>query len=195
MARDSAIPPESFDEILAWLDPDRDVAASMYLELRESLAKTFIFNGCSDPEWLTDETFDRVAKKVHQVRKDYEGDPRFYFHGIARNLIKEESKKVKRYASLDHVDPPAPEVDEAEQETAEMREECLRSCLKKLDAEKRNLIRSYYAKEKQAKIDHRAELAKHLGVKVETLRVNVYRIRHLLEECIERCLDRKAQQK
>lgn len=195
MARNSAIPPESFDEILAWLNPDRDVAASMYLALREGLAKTFIFNGCSDPEGLTDETFDRLAKKIHEVRQDYEGDPRLYFYAIARNLIKEESKKVKRHASLDGVDPPARASDEAEQETAEMREECLQSCLKKLDAEKRNLIESYYAKEKQAKIDHRAALAKQLGIKVETLRVNVYRIRNTLLECIERCLDRKAQQK
>jgi len=195
MARDSAIPPESFDEILAWFNPDRDVAASIYLELRESLAKLFAINHCSDPQWLTDETFDRVAKKVHEVRKGYEGDPRFYFHGIARNLIKEESKKIKRYASLDEIDPPAHAVNEVEQETAEMREECLRSCLKKLDAAKRNLIRSYYAKEKQAKIDHRAELAKQLGIKVETLRVDVHRIRKKLEECIERCLDRKAQRK
>jgi RNA polymerase sigma factor (sigma-70 family) len=195
MARDSATPPESFDEILAWLNPDRDVAASMYLGLREVLAKMFIFNGCSDPEGLTDETFDRFAKKIHEVRKNYEGDPRSYFYGIARNLIKEDSKKAKRYSSLDDVNPPAKAIEETEQETAEMREECLRFCLKKLDAEKRNLIKSYYAKEKQAKIDHRAELAQQLGIKVETLRVNVYRIRNTLEECIQRCLDRKARRK
>lgn len=194
MARDSAIPPDSFDEILAWLNPDRDVAASMYLELRDGLKK-FVFNGCSDPEWLTDETFDRVAKKIHELRQNYEGDPRLYFYGIARNLIKEESKKVKKYAPLDDIDPPAQTIDKAEQETAEMREECLRFCLKKLDAEKRNLIKSYYAKEKQAKIDHRAELAKQSGKKVEALRVDVYRIRHTLLECIRRCLDRKAKQK
>ena len=195
MARDSAIPPESFDEILAWFNPDRDVAASIYLELRESLAKLFAVNHCSDPQWLTDETFDRVAKKVREVRQNYAGDPRFYFYGIARNLIKEESKKIKRYASLNDIDPPAKAIDETEHESAEMRDECLLFCLKRLGAEKRNLIRSYYAKEKQAKIDHRAELAKQLGMKVETLRVNVHRIRNTLEECIGRCLDRKATQK
>jgi RNA polymerase sigma factor (sigma-70 family) len=195
MARDSAIPPESFDEILAWFNPDRDVAASIYLELRESLTKLFAINHCSDPQWLTDETFDRVAKKVHDVRQDYEGDPRFYFYGIAKNLIKEDSKRAKRHASLDDLELPAKTIDETEQETAEMREECLQSCLKKLGAEKRNLIRSYYAKERQAKIDNRAELAKQLGTNVETLRVRVFRIRNTLEECIERCLTRKAQRK
>src|SRR6476661_3695726 len=103
MARDSAIPPESFDEILAWLNPDRDVAASAYLQLRADLAKIFVYNHCSDPEWLTDETFDRVAKKIHDLRQEYEGDPRFYFYGVARNLIKEDSKKVKRQGSLDEL--------------------------------------------------------------------------------------------
>lgn len=195
MARDSAIPPESFDEILAWLSPDRDLAASMYLQVRADLAKIFAFNNCSDPEWLTDETFDRLARKIHELRQNYQGDPRFYLYAIARNLIKEELKKVKNQASLDNFEPPAKTVDEPEQETAEMREECLHSCLKKLSAEKRRLILSYYAREKQAKIDHRAELAEQLGTNVGSLRVRVYRIRSTLEECIKQCLARKAKRK
>ena len=144
---------------------------------------------------MTDETFDRVAKKVREVRPGYKGDPKAYFYAIAWNLIKEESKKAKRYASLDDIDPPAKAVDKTEHETAEMREECLQSCLKKLDAEKRELIRNYYAKEKQAKIDHRAQLAKQLGTNVETLRVRVYRIRQTLVECVDRCIDRKTRQR
>jgi RNA polymerase sigma factor (sigma-70 family) len=195
MVRNSAIPPESFDEILAWFDPDRDAAASIYLELRESLTKLFAVNHCSDPEWLTDETFDRVAKKVHDLRQEYEGDPRFYFYAIAKNLLKEESKRVRRHISLDDVELTAAAIKETEQETAEMREACLHSCLKRLDAEKRHLIKNYYEKEKQAKIDHRTELARQLGTTIETLRVRVFRIRNTLEECIERCLEGKANRK
>src|SRR4051794_31946045 len=62
MARNSAIPPESFEEILAWLYSDREVAATMYVQLRHDLANIFRWRGCSDPEGLTDEVFDRVAK-------------------------------------------------------------------------------------------------------------------------------------
>jgi len=195
MARDSVIPPESFDEILAWLNHDRDLAASIYLQIHADLTRIFTFNNCSDPEGLTDEAFDRLAKKIHELRQDYEGDPRLYLYGIARNLIKEELKKVKNQVSLDDFEPAAKTVDETEQETAEMRDDCLHSCLKKLGAEKRKLILSYYAKEKQAKIDHRARLAMQLGTNVETLRVRVYRIRAALEECVERCIDRKAKRK
>jgi RNA polymerase sigma factor (sigma-70 family) len=195
MAREPAVPPESFNEILAWLDPDREVAAAIYVQLRHDLAKVFSWNHCSDPEGLTDEVIDRVAKKVHLLRQTFEGDPRLFFYGVARNLMKETPKKIKTQVSLDDHDVPATLITETADETAQMREDCLHSCLQELSQEKRELILAYYAKEKQAKIDHRIELAQRLGTSVETLRVRVYRIRGALEQCIERCLDRMAQEK
>ena len=194
MARDSAIPPESFEEILAWLNPDREVAATMYVQLRHDLSKIFTYRACADPEGLTDEVFDRVAKKVRDVRQTYEGDPRLYFRAVANNLVKEDLKKAKTRVSLEGVDPPEQKTTETAEESADI-EDCLQSCLKNLSTENRKLIVSYYAKEKQAKIDNRSELAQQLGVSVETLRVKVYRIRISLQECIERCLERKAQRK
>lgn len=192
MARDSAIPPESFEEILAWLNADRDVAAAMYVQLRHDLAKMFMWGRCADPEGMTDETLDRVAKKVHVVRPTYEGDPRLYFRAVANNLIKENNKKIKSQVSLEGIDLPVPTLTETEDDTAEI-EECLRQCLQKLSPDNRELILGYYAKEKQAKIDHRNELAQKFGIKLETLRVRVFRIRESLAGCIERCLKRKRQ--
>jgi len=194
MARDSAIPTESFEEILAWLNPDREVAATMYVQLRHDLAKIFTYRGCVDPEGLTDEVFDRVARKVHEVRPTYEGDPRLYFRGVANNVVMETIKKSRTEVSIEGIDLPTQKTIETKDETADI-EECLQSCLQKLSAENRELILSYYAKEKQAKIDHRSELARQFGTSVETLRVKVYRIRISLQQCIERCLKRKAPQK
>jgi RNA polymerase sigma factor (sigma-70 family) len=191
MARDSAIPPESFEEILAWLNPDRDVAATMYVQLRHDLAKMFLWGRCADPEGMTDEAFDRVGKKIHDVRPTYEGDPRLYFRAVANNLIKENHKKIKTQLSIDDIDLPAPPTTETEDETVAEIEECLQLCLQKLDTDKRELILAYYAKEKQAKIDHRSELARKFGITVETLRVRVFRIRESLSQCIGRCLKRK----
>ena len=185
----------SFDEILAWLHPDRDVAGTIYVQLRQDLTKIFTWNRCPDPDGLTDEVFDRVAKKVHEVRKTYVGDPKLYFYGVARNLVKEIPKKVKAQTSLQGTEPASDPRRETEQETAHMREDCLRSCLQKLSKEKRELIVAYYARDKQAKIDHRTEMAERLGITVETLRVKAYRIRATLEQCIERCLERMAQNK
>lgn len=192
MARDSEIPPESFEEILAWLNADRDVAAAMYVQLRHDLAKMFMWGRCADPEGMTDETFDRVAKKVNGVRPTYEGDPRLYFRAVANNLIKENNKKIKSQLSLEGIDLPVPKQIETEDDTAGI-EECLQQCLLKLGPDKRELILGYYAKEKQAKIDHRYELAQKFGITVETLRVRVFRIRESLAECIQRCLKRKRQ--
>ena len=194
MARDSAIPPESFEEILAWLNPDRELAGVMYVQLRHDLAKLFIWRGCSDPEGMTDEVFDRVARKVASIRPTYEGDPRLYFRAVANNLIKENLKKVKTYASLDDVDLSARQATENENEAeAIAREECLQSCLQKLGSDKRELIRAYYAEQKQAKIDHRIKLAEDLEITLPALRVRVFRIRESLVQCIERCLKPKVQ--
>ncbi len=194
MARNSAIPPNSLDQILAWLNPDREVAATLYLQLRADLANIFKWRGCTDPEGLTDEVFDRVARKVTEVRPTYEGDPRLYFRAVANNLVKENLKKVKTQVSLEDVDLPQPVTTESEEEEAVDMEECLQSCLQELSSEKRELILAYYAKEKQAKIDHRSELSQQFGISVATLRVRVYRMRLSLEGCIERCLERKTQQ-
>ena len=194
MARGSAIPPDSFEEILAWLNPDRDVAGAMYVQLRHDLARLFIWGHCGDPEGLTDEVFDRVAKKVHELRPVYVGDPRLYFLAVAKNLIKENFRKHKSHASLTEIDLSRQLTTEGDRENEDI-EDCLDSCLQKLSSDRRELIMEYYAKEKQAKIDRRSELAQRFGITVEALRVRVFRIRASLEDCIERCVARKSQGK
>jgi RNA polymerase sigma factor (sigma-70 family) len=194
MVRDSAIPPESFEEILAWLNPDREVAGAMYVQLRHDLAKLFIWGRCADPEGLTDEAFDRVAKKVGEVRKTYEGDPRLYFRAVAKNLIKENFKKIKTQVAFEDVDLSQQQTPERDDSSADL-DDCLQLCLQDLNSKKRELIVGYYAKQKQAKIDHRNYLANQYGISIEALRVRVFRIRASLEQCIERCLKRKARQK
>jgi len=189
MTRNSAIAPEGFEEILTWLDPDREVAGEMYVQLRQDLARIFVWRRCSDPEGLTDEVFDRVARKVHVVRQTYEGDPRLYFRAVANNLAKETFKRIGTYVPLEEVDLPNQPGTSADDEDLD---DCLQRCLRKLSTETRQLVLAYYAKEKQAKIDHRQKLAQSLDISIETLRVKVYRIRESLEECIERCFRRKA---
>lgn len=192
MPRNSDIPPESFNELLDWLNPDRDLAARMYEEIRRDLIKVFTWNKCIDPEGMADETFDRVAKKARQLKDSFEGNQKLFFYGVANNLVKEFRKTVRSYVSLDEVElavaPPA----RVEQETDEAREECLRNCLQELAVEKRDLLIAYYAKEKRAKIHQRAKMAQRLGVSMETLRVRMCRIRCELGECIEHCLDERA---
>jgi RNA polymerase sigma factor (sigma-70 family) len=189
MARNSDFRPERFDDLLAWLNPDRELASSIYLNLRHSLLRIFAWNRCADPEGMTDETFDRVARQVHILRDTFEGNPKLFFYGVANNLIREYRKKVKSHVPMEAIELAEDPPQELEEETSERRKECLSKCLRKLPKEKRNLILTYYAKEKQAKIIHRAEMARQLGVSIEALRVRMLRIRGTLEECIELCLD------
>ena len=188
MARDSTVTLQNFEEMLAWLDRDREVAALRYLQLREGLANMFRWRGCSDPDGLVDEVFERVAKKVHEIRPNYQGDPRPYFRAVANNVVKENLKKAKNQVSLEDIALPQQIATESDEDEAEGIEECLQSCLQILSAENRKLIIDYYAKEKQAKIDHRSELAQQLNTSVQTLRVRVYRVRLSLQECIEQCI-------
>lgn len=190
MLRNSTAPAEGFDELLAWLNPDRELAAATYLDLRRALVKIFVWHRCADPEGMTDETFERVIKQVHHLRKTFEGDPRHFFYGVAKNLIKEYQRTIKTHVAIEDVHLAGGPPQEADEETSEMREECLFSCLQKLTAEKRDLILAYYAREKSAKIEQRIAMAEQLGVSMETLRVRMYRIRITLEECIEHCLDK-----
>lgn len=192
MTRHASIPPEAFEEILAWLHPERETAAVMYLQLRHDLARLFAWRACSDPEGLADEVFDRVARKVSELRQTYEGDPRYYFRAVAKNLAREEVKRIRNYVALDDVDLSRRKVVEYDESQDDM-DDCLGSCLKSLKTERRELVLAYYAKEKQAKIDHRSELAARLGITVEALRVKVHRIRATLDTCIKNCLDAKVQ--
>jgi len=183
------LPPESFDELLAWLNPDRRVAADLYLELRHSLVKIFAWNRCSDPDGMADETIDRVAKQVGRLRETYEGNPNLFFYGVANNLIREYQKKIKTHVPIEDVDLPDESVPEGDVELSLSREEFLQKCLQELSSEKQEQVLAYYSKAKQAKIDHRAEMARKLGISIENLRVRMCRIRVALEDCIEDCMD------
>jgi RNA polymerase sigma factor (sigma-70 family) len=186
---------QPFDELLDWFDPaDRNRAAAKYETIRRSLIKIFVWGGCIDAEGMADEAFNRVEAKAQELKATFDGDPALYFYGVAKRLIKECQRSAQSRVSLDEAgDPAAPLPVEDDEEGDPAREsECLRRCLGKLSPADRKLILSYYMKDKQAKIDYRKELARQLGIVTNALRVRVYRIRAVLEECIEQCLDEKA---
>src|SRR5215216_2251273 len=64
---------EEFDDLLSWLDPNRERAGSRYEEIRAGLIKRFRWRGCSDAEDLADKTINRVVKKLPEIRATYKG--------------------------------------------------------------------------------------------------------------------------
>jgi DNA-directed RNA polymerase specialized sigma24 family protein len=170
---------EDFDRLLAWLDADPESAGLTYERIRWRLIAILASRGCAVPEDLADETIDRVARRVADIRDTYVGDKAIYFLGVMNNVHHEYLKRPKILS-------PSPAVDDGE--LKEKTHLCLDKCLDKLTANSRRLIERYYAADKRAKIDLRKQLAAQFGVSLNTLRLRALRIREKLQTCIEQCL-------
>lgn len=188
MAKQWELTPSAFDELLAWLDADREQAGRKYEHIRQSLIKIFIWRGCGEAEDLADITINRVTQKLPELTQTYVGDPARYFYGVAKNVVLEQRKREAAQA-------PLPVLSQShkmklEEETAELerRYECLERCLRELSDNDRGLITHYYQRERQAKVDSRKELARQLGMSTLTLRVRAHRLRTSLYQCIQKCL-------
>ena len=174
---------EAFDQLLFWLNPDREAAGTKYEEIRRRLIKIFTCRGCLTPQDLADDTINRVAKRVSEIAPSYVGDPALYFLGVAHNVCLEYFRKKPE------PEPPPPD-DPSEQK--EKVDECLEECMQRLTPKTRELILDYYREEKHSKIDHRKELAQQLGIAMNALRIQAHRIRAKLQECVFDCLKQGA---
>ena len=87
---------EPFDALLEWLDSDREKAGARYEIIRAGLIRIFVSKGLSDAEHYTDETIDRVIKRLPDLQESYIGDPARYFHGVARNVFFESGRRQAR---------------------------------------------------------------------------------------------------
>jgi DNA-directed RNA polymerase specialized sigma24 family protein len=183
MKKNWVLTQEAFDALLGWLDPNSERAGEKYEDIRRRLVKIFSCRGCAEPEDLADETINRVTSKLPSVEANFVGDPSRYFYGVA-NKVHLEYRRRKPVPDP----PPAPSYDE----NIEKEFDCLERCMEKLTAENRLLVIEYYQDEQQAKIDHRKRLAEQLGITINALRIQAFRIRVSLLECVTTCLQAAA---
>ena len=169
----------AFDQLLDWLDPDREKAGKKYENIRRKLIRILACKGSSAAEDLADEAINRVAKRVAEIAPTYVGEPALYFFGVAQNVFLESVKKPP-------FTPTPPPPDPAEE--VERRHQCLESCMRRLPADSREMIREYYAATERVMIDHRKRLAERLGIAPNALRIRVHRLRAALKECTLKCL-------
>ena len=172
---------EQFDSLLTWLgDGDRENGATKYETVRAGLLRVFVTKGFSDAEDLVDESINRVITRLPDIRETYDGEPIRYFHGVARNIIRETNrrKEISTDVSAVWVEP--------EPTSTEL--ECLERCLKELPREKRELILDYFLYEGHEKIEHHKELAGELGISDGALRGRVHHIRSGLIICMRQCV-------
>ena len=167
-----------FDRLLAWLDEDREIAGMEYEKIRRRLTTIFASRGCRVPEELADDTIDRVSRRVADIGETYSGNKVLYFLGVANNVHHE-------YLKRPGLSGPAPT---STSEVKEQTYDCLERCIGKLTERSQDLIRRYYAEDKQKKIALRKSLAEQLGISLNALRARALRVREELQVCIERCL-------
>ncbi|HEU4386356.1 MAG TPA: hypothetical protein VFV34_01075 [Blastocatellia bacterium] len=180
--------PAAFDDLLSWLDHDRDRAGAKYEEIRSKLILGFKRHGCIEPEELSDETISRVARKLPEIRRDYTGDPTRYFFGVAHNVHLEYRKRSRVHLSLSSENVADKMPGDSPLEDDEPEYQCLERCIAHLTPRNRDLILQYYEGEGQTKIKLRKELATRLGIKLDILRMQAQRIRETLRGCILGCL-------
>ena len=175
----------SFDQFLAVLDTDRDLAGQKYETLRKRIVKFFEWRACQFPDDLADETLDRFMKKVALgVEID---DHVNYAYGVARLVYLEAWKQqVKERAVVVNM----PTMRVVEDDDEDIRYTCLERCLKELPDNSREMILSYYRDDKQAKIDHRKTIAEKFNISLNALRIKTLRLRAKLEQCVQMCLQR-----
>ena len=175
---------EQFDALLTWLDADRDGAGVKYETIRSGLVRVFVSKGLDDAEDLADETINRVIGKLPDIQETYCGEPVRYFHGVARNVIRE---RVRRREVALEVTPVTGFADPI----LTTEHECLKLCLEVVPPDKRDLILDYYLYEGHDKIEHHKGMAKARGITVGALRGRAHQIRVGLDECVKQCVRRK----
>lgn len=183
---------DAFDRLLIWLDPDREQAGRKYEEIRIRLVRFFEWQGCPYPEDQTDQTINRVARRLGEGVKILSSNPFVYFSGVARNVLREYWRHPERSAldvSVGQYALEAADKDAEERKMATERKlECLECCLQRLSSSHRKLITEYYREEKDAKIKTRKMMADREKIPLNALRIRCYRIKEGLEKCVTDCL-------
>ena len=181
--------PEELNKLLLWLGGNTTLGARKYEEVRAKLILLFRFRGCSTPEELADETIDRTARALLKPGFSFEGNPIVYFRGVAKNVYLESLRQNRRFVQ-EPIEGIAesyvrPEIDSSETEKLSS---CLERCLDKLPSDKRLLLLNYYQGEKGSKINRRQVLAEEGGGGMNALRIQVFRLRKIVRNCVATCI-------
>ena len=170
---------EQFDSLLTWFGNDRNLAGRKYEAIRSGLVRIFVSKGFSDAEDLADETINRVMVRLPDIRANYRGEPACYFHGVARNVIRESIRRKEVTAGIEGRVEPKLELPQEH--------DCLGHCLDSLPQGKRDLILQYYLYEGHQKVKHHKQMAGQLKITERAIRSRAYRIRVHLENCMRHC--------
>lgn len=174
---------EEFKKLLIWLNPDPNHAGDDFTRIHSRLARIFTSRGCIDAETLAEEVLNRVTVRIDRVVQNY-SDPLRCCIGFVDNVCHEYFRDQQQQAAAK--DPPSPR----SSEELEREDGCLRECLEELRPGDRDLVVRYFQGDKSARIAARKKLATELHLTVNALRIQAYRLRQKLRQCLQMCLER-----
>jgi hypothetical protein len=181
MKRERDPTPEEFEKFLSWLDPDPDAAGRRLQPIQSRLIQIFTSRGCVDADSLADEVLNRVAVRIDTVIVNY-SDPLRCCVGFVSNVFREYLREQEQKEKA--LPPPEPRPSEE----LEREDRCLKQCLGELTEADQGLFVRYFQGEKRARIDGRKKLAVDLSLTGNALRIQAFRLRQRLSQCMTECL-------
>ncbi len=179
-----------FESFLHMLDPNVDKAGEKYLELRAGLESFFEWRDCENIEELTDIVFDRLTKKIIEGEKIE--NIKAYSVSIAKFVVMEHKRKLLKTVELVETHTKSDLAEDFESTDLKKKKlECLRKCLSNLPEKKRDFLIEYYNTEEATMIDKRRKLADKLQLNLNSLRIQVSRMKSVLEKCTKECCGEK----
>lgn len=202
VSRDWYLTQEVFDSLLLWLHPDRRQAGEIYENIRAGLITFFECHGCVYAQECADDTINRATRRISEGAVVRPPNPYSYFHGVARNVLREywksKERKVETLDDLPAAIHPASDPTEAERAREEKmaREQelkCLEHCIGNLPDDTRTLLLEYYQQERVAQSDEsnmerRIKMAERIGITINALRLRIHRLSERLEQCVDDCV-------
>jgi RNA polymerase sigma factor (sigma-70 family) len=166
--------PARDNRFLDLLDEDPREAERKYHVLRRKLVFYFQHKGCTDPEDLADEVFNRVLRRYAEEIEFYFGVSAFCY-GIAERIIQEQRRRPRPEELPAEIPEPKPApilgLNCVEEQVL------VRQCLQNLPENEREILWCYY-------LEDRKSLAEELHLTENALRIRVHRIKRKLEESV-----------
>ncbi len=162
------------------LSPDYERAGEEYERLRTLLCRFFSLRHSNFADELADETINRVILKISTEEIE---NVRAFCLGVAKNVYRESLRKDRTHLDIDDVT-----IAVKAPEPPSFSSECLDKCLESLSHESRETLLDYFSTTKQEKIDLRRSISKRL-IKTQTaLRMQIFRRKRKLKNCVEECM-------
>jgi hypothetical protein len=172
---------DNFDEMLLWLDDDRQKAVVKYEKIRNRIIKIYSNRGCHFADEIADKTDIVVCRKIKETvaRWTKGDDPALHFYAVAKKVYQEFVRPISP-----RLPSPAPDTSADK----EQRHACLEECLGKLKQHQHDLILKFHEGEKQTRINNRKKLAEANGITTKALSLRAFRLHRELRECVKGCL-------